>query len=143
MTPWLVVEDEEDIRNIVKIMFQVWGHMPLEFCSGTEAWGWLDKVEAGEYNDSLPELALMDIRMPGPRGHEIAKRIRSVDRMNKIPIVLMTAFSLSESERAEMLSDYGVDRIINKPLPDMFELKTLLDTICQTKTDTPCQAKMS
>jgi CheY-like chemotaxis protein len=131
--PWLVVEDEDDIRNIVKVMFQVWGHTAIEFSNGTDAWDWLDKVEAGEHNDDLPELALMDIRMPGHRGHEIARRIRSVNPLRNIPVVLMTAFSLSENERREMLTDYGVDHIISKPLPDMFELKSLLDSIYEQR----------
>lgn len=133
MKPWLVVEDEENIRNIVKVMFEAWGHKPLEFRDGNQAYGWLDTVEAGTYSGDLPELALMDIRMPGPRGHEIAKRIRNVEPIRNIPIVLMTAFSLSESERNAMLKECGVDHIINKPLPDFFELKQLLDDISARK----------
>lgn len=133
MKPWLVVEDEEDIRTIVKVMFEAWGHKPLEFRDGNQAFGWLDTVEAGTYNGDLPELALMDIRMPGPRGHEIAQRIRNVKPLKDIPIVLMTAFSLSEGERTAMYREYGVDHIIHKPLPDFFELKQLLDDISARK----------
>jgi len=131
--PWLVVEDEEDIRNIVKTMFQVWQHTPLAFRNGHEAWRWLDQVEAGSFEGDLPELALMDIRMPGHKGHEIAQRIRAVEPLQEIPIVLMTAFSLSEGERNAMLKDYGVDHIIFKPLPDLFELKQMLDTVYQRR----------
>ena len=133
MKPWLVIEDEEDIRNIVKVMFEAWGHRPMEFRDGHQAFGWLDSVEAGTYSGDLPELALMDIRMPGPRGHEIAQRIRAVEPIQHIPIVLMTAFSLSEGERKTMYSDYGVDHIISKPLPDFFELKQLLDDVSVRK----------
>jgi len=46
----------------------------------------------------------------------------------------MTAFSLTESERAEMLREYGVDHIIYKPLPDLFELKETLDTVSERKS---------
>jgi CheY-like chemotaxis protein len=134
--PWLVVEDEEDIRNVVKIMFQAWGHAPMEFCDGHEAWRWLDTVEAGTYGADLPEFALMDIRMPGHRGHEIARRIRDVRPLHHIPIVLMTAFSLSDGERNDMLQNYGVDKIINKPLPDFFRFKALLDEVCKKKQPT-------
>lgn len=133
MGPWLVVEDEDDIRNIVKVMFKVWGYDPLEFRNGHEAWNWLDAVEAGTYGGALPELALLDIRMPGHKGHEIAKRMRSVDALKRVPIVLMTAFSLSDGEHQDMLKDCGVDKIIHKPLPDLFELKTVLDTVREKK----------
>lgn len=133
MKPWLVVEDEEDIRNIVKVMFQVWQHTPMTFRNGHEAWRWLDEVESGAFSGDLPELALMDIRMPGHKGHEIARRIRSVKSLQRIPIVLMTAFSLTESESAAMLKEYGVDCIIYKPLPDLFELKQTLETVYERK----------
>ena len=133
MKPWLVVEDEEDIRNIVKVMFQVWQHTPMECRNGHEAWNWLDEVESGTFNGDLPELALMDIRMPGHKGHEIARRIRTLEPLRQIPIVLMTAFSLTESERTAMLQEYGVDCIIYKPLPDLFELKQTLDSVYQRK----------
>lgn len=133
MSTWLVVEDEDDIRNIVKVMFGVWGHEALEFRNGNEAFAWLDEVQAGKHNGKLPELALLDIRMPGPRGNEIARRMRTLDTFAAIPIVLMTAFSLSEAERSEMLTTDGVDHIINKPLPDLFELKKLLEDISDKK----------
>ena len=51
-----------------------------------------------------------------------------------IPIVLMTAFSLSDAEREKMLKEDGVDHIISKPLPEMFELKALLEEIHKRKT---------
>jgi len=127
--PWIVVEDEDDIRNIVKFMFEAWGHTPLEFRDGNQAYSWLDAVESGSYGGDLPELALMDIRMPGPRGNEIARRIRTIKPLSDIPIVLMTAFSLNDSEREAMYTEYGVDHIIPKPLPDFFELKQILDKI--------------
>jgi len=47
----------------------------------------------------------------------------------------MTAFTLTESERDAMLKEYGVDHIIYKPLPDLFELKRTLDTIYQRKAN--------
>jgi CheY-like chemotaxis protein len=134
VTPWLVVEDEDDIRNIVKVMFDVWGHGAIEFRDGHQVFKWLDQIEAGTYQGDLPELALLDIRMPGPRGNEIARRMRSMEPFKRAPLVLMTAFSLSEDERQDMFRQDGVDYIINKPLPDFFELKRLLDDLYAKKT---------
>jgi len=131
--PWLVVEDDDDIRNYVKTLFMVWGHTPIEFRDGKQTFAWLDKVEAGTHPGELPELALIDIRMPGPRGNEIARRMRSLDAFQKIPIVLMTAFSLTTDEKQAMLDKDGVDKIINKPLPDLFELKAMLDALAASK----------
>ena len=133
MKPWLVVEDEEDIRNIVKVMFTAWGHTSIDFRDGNQTYAWLDKVEAGAYQGELPELALLDIKMPGPRGNEIARRMRAFEQFKTIPIILMTAFTLEDQERQSMVREDGVDYIINKPLPDFFELKKQLEEIFEKK----------
>jgi CheY-like chemotaxis protein len=123
---WLLVEDDDDIRNIVSMMFTVWGQSPLVFPDGFKAWAWLDSVEQGTFTGTLPELALMDIRMPGHRGDEIAGRIRKTAAIKDIPIILMTAFSLTEAEITAMKADFGIDHILNKPLPDLMDFHGVL-----------------
>lgn len=129
---WLIAEDEADIRNLVAAMCKAWGHTTLTFESGQKVWDWLDEVEAGSVN-SLPDFALMDIRMPGYRGDEVAKRIRQTEALGNIPIVLMTAFVLTEDEKYKMQAVSGVDHIINKPLPEFSELKRLLEEIINSR----------
>jgi CheY-like chemotaxis protein len=130
---WLIAEDETDIRNLVKMMITVWGHNPLVFENGQRVWDYLDRVESGEMNEPVPEFVLMDIRMPGKRGNELALRMRSIEPFKRVPIVLMTAFALSEDEIAHMQQEYAVDYIINKPLPDFDQLRILLHNIIQQK----------
>lgn len=130
---WLIVEDEADIRNLVVMMCQVWGNTPMPYESGQKAWDWLDTVEDGTYTGPLPEFALMDIRMPGKRGNEIAERIRTVEKLKHIPIVLMTAFVMSEDEMGRMRHEFGVDEVINKPLPDFDQLRAILYGIIERK----------
>ncbi len=135
---WLIVEDEADIRSLVSMMCQVWGNVPMAYESGQKAWDWLDSVESGQYKGALPDFALMDIRMPGKRGNEISARIRTVAQLKHIPIVLMTAFVMSEDEMNQMKKDFGVDAVINKPLPDFDRLRTILyDIINRKKAETP------
>ena len=123
---WLLVEDDPDIRNFVQMVMTVWGETPLSFPDGRTAWAWLDSIENGNYQGDLPELALMDIKMPGHTGDEIAARIRQTASLKHIPIVLMTAFTLSEAEVAEMQRRVGFDHLINKPLPELDRLQKLL-----------------
>jgi len=130
---WLIAEDEADIRNLVAMMCQVWGHTTMTFENGQKVWDWLDTVEAGTYNGQMPEFALMDIRMPGKKGNEIASRMRSMPALNAMPIVLMTAFTLNEQERDALLTDAGVDQVIGKPLPDFEELRVLLHDVKRVK----------
>lgn len=126
---WLIAEDETDIRNLVAAMAQIWGHIPLTFESGQKAWDFLDTVANGTNSTPLPDFALMDIRMPGYRGDEVARRIRETAHVSNIPIVLMTAFVLSDEEMRTMKAESGVDHIINKPLPDFMQLKQILDDV--------------
>lgn len=130
---WLIVEDEADIRNLVAMMAQVWGHNPMTFESGQKVWDWLDTVAGGQYRGDMPDFALMDIRMPGRRGNEIAQRIRQIESLRHIPIVLMTAFVMADEDMQKMKQEFGVDYVINKPLPDFDRLKTILDTVIQEK----------
>lgn len=131
---WLIAEDEADIRNLIALMCQVWGHTPLTFENGQKVWDWLDTVEQAQPN-AIPDLILMDIRMPGKKGNELANRMRTLKQLQSTPIVLMTAFSLSDQERGEMINGDGVDRILSKPLPDFEQLRGILDEIVQQKRD--------
>jgi CheY-like chemotaxis protein len=118
LSTWMLVEDEVDIRNVVKVMFQVWGHSVLEFSNGKDAVAFIEKVDEGTFSGDLPVLMLSDIRMPGPNGNEIAHRMRQSGTLGKIPIILMTAYQLSESDQTAFRNNDGVNRIIFKPLPD-------------------------
>lgn len=129
----MIAEDETDIRNLVVTMAGVWGHSTVAFESGTKAWAFLDSLDDGSYSGKLPEFALMDIRMPGQRGDEVAQRIRNTNPIANIPIVLMTAFALSDDEMNTLKSETGVDLVINKPLPDFMSLKNILDGIIASK----------
>ena len=146
---WLLVEDDTDIRNVVEVMISVWGEKPLTFADGNAAWAWLDKVEGGTFTGELPELALMDIRMPGHTGDKIAARIRQTEALKDIAIILMTAFSLSETEIKTMTDQSGIDHLLNKPLPDMDIFRSTLYQVRDTrrarlaaqKAQTPSDAK--
>jgi CheY-like chemotaxis protein len=129
---WLIAEDDADIRNLVTVLIQSWGYNPLVFDTGERVWEWLDRLENDQYSGPMPEFALMDIRMPGKKGNEVAGRIRTVTRLQNIPIVLMTAFALNDDQQDNMLKD-GADQIINKPLPDFDKLYRILQDVMHRK----------
>ncbi|MBK8031144.1 MAG: response regulator [Chloroflexi bacterium] len=128
---WLIAEDEADIRNLIAMMCQVWGYNTLTFENGQKVWDWLDRVEQGGVN--IPDLVLMDIRMPGKKGNELAQRMLTLPQLQQTPIVLMTAFALSEREQHEMMTADGVDHILSKPLPDFEQFRATLDRVAQQK----------
>jgi CheY-like chemotaxis protein len=130
---WLIAEDEADILNLLTVMSQVWGHQAITFPTGQKAWDWLDTVELGTYTGPLPQFVLMDIRMPGKKGNEIARRMRTITAFHNVPITLMTAFSLDDAEKQALKEEDGVDAVIGKPLPDFLELQKILNGIIQSK----------
>jgi two-component system cell cycle response regulator DivK len=129
---WLIAEDEADIRNLIAMMCQVWGYNAVTFESGQKVWDWLDAVERGD-GGTLPDVVLMDIRMPGKKGNEVANRMRSLPQFQRTPIVLMTAYALSERERHDMMTTDGVDHILSKPLPDFEQFRATMDRVAQQK----------
>ncbi|HYO88844.1 MAG TPA: response regulator [Candidatus Limnocylindrales bacterium] len=135
---WLVAEDEADIRILITTMIKVWGHSAVAYENGQKVWDWLDKLDSGELTPVPPDLVLMDIRMPGKKGNELAARMRRVSAFAQTPIILMTAFSMNDAERKEIIERDGVDRIIQKPLPEFEQLRKLLhDAIDERKTAPP------
>jgi CheY-like chemotaxis protein len=123
---------------LVTTMIQVWGHNPLAFENGQKIWDWVEQYDSGSLADpKTPELVLMDIRMPGKKGNEVARRIRETDALRDTPVALMTAFALSDGERREMMEQDGVDLIISKPLPDFEVLRKMLHDLIAQKQSSP------
>lgn len=124
---WLIVEDEMSLRGMLAAMVLYWGIEPLTFEDGHRAMAWLDKVATGEEVARLPELALLDIRLPGPQGYEVAARLRSIPATADAAIVMMTAYHCDPAERALIEELARPDLFLRKPLPRPDELKTMLE----------------
>ncbi|MDK2795154.1 MAG: hypothetical protein PWQ58_353 [Archaeoglobaceae archaeon] len=108
----LIVDDDESIREIVKIMLKE--HEVFEAASGLEGLELYKKIK--------PDLVLMDISMPGMDGVETTREILRFDP-NAI-IVGITAFARS---RGKELLNAGAKGILEKP----FTKKTLKELIEQ------------
>lgn len=98
----MVAEDDPVLRVILKMMLTLWEVDSLVFADGNEVWEWLDKVERGEHELPLPEVALLDIRMPGHMGFEVGGRMRAIALTNTIPLLIMTAYHLSDEDKAQI-----------------------------------------
>jgi CheY-like chemotaxis protein len=130
LSTWMVVEDEPDIYELLLAMFEMWGIEGVAFVDGEEAVAWIDEVNKGKFPGELPELALLDIRLPGViSGPMVGERLRSGPALENITIVLTTAYKLSVEEEKEVLEQSGADRLIYKPLPKFHELKQLLEEL--------------
>ncbi len=126
---WLIVEDDTPIRTMVSALVTIWGKVPLAFEDGYRAMAWLDQVQTGLYVAPLPELALLDVMMPGSPGYDIAYRMRHMSKTARIPVVLMTAFHLTADEQLMIKTKARPDLLLRKPLPHPIELKKMLEEL--------------
>lgn len=131
---WLIAEDDPVFRSILSSLMTLWDINALILKDGFEAWQWLDQVEAGEITAPYPEAALLDIRMPGHRGPEIGKRMRQIPAIAEIPILIMTAYQLSDAEKAEIFMDVQPAYLIAKPIPSPDELREMIEDAIEHST---------
>lgn len=126
----MVVEDEPDIYEVLLAMFEIWGIDGVAFVDGEEAMAWIDEVDSGKYEGELPELALLDIRLPGNiSGPMVGERLRKSPKLRNIAIVLSTAYRLSKAEEKAVRDLADADQVLYKPLPKISELKKILEKI--------------
>lgn len=124
---WMVVEDDPTVRAIFSMSMTLWGVTPLVFQTGQEAVDWLARVERGDGPSPLPEVAILDLRLPDIMGHEIGRRMRTLPATAHIPIVLMTAYDLRDSDQRLIEQAVHPDEIIFKPLPMPEEFRARIE----------------
>lgn len=106
----LVVEDNVDIRTIVKFALEKIGGLTVCACaSGDEA---LKNVA-----EFRPQLILLDVMMPDMDGPTVLKRLRAIPDSAGIPVVFLTA--KTTAEEIQILRGLGALDIIAKPFDPM------------------------
>jgi two-component system alkaline phosphatase synthesis response regulator PhoP len=101
----LVVEDEKDIRDLVRFHLEQEGYTVREAETGEEA---MRRVNA-----ERPALVVLDIMLPGTDGLEVCRRLRAASATTSVPIVMLTA-KAAEVDRILGL-ELGADDYITKP----------------------------
>jgi CheY-like chemotaxis protein len=134
MRAWLVVEDEPSIYDVLHTMFQMWGVEGIAYNDGEEAIAFIEDVDKGKFRGELPELAVLDIRLPGKYdGVDVGARLRQSPKLKHIAIVLITAYVLGESEQQECITRGGADDLIRKPLPRPTEFRRRLESVIEAR----------
>ena len=101
----LVVEDQEDNRQILRDLLENSGYEMTEAGDGEEA---LQAVAAAR-----PDLILMDIQLPVLDGYETTRRIKADPATSNIPIIAVTSYALSGDETKAI--DAGCNGYVAKP----------------------------
>ncbi|MBC8506935.1 MAG: response regulator [Anaerolineales bacterium] len=119
MAKILIAEDEIDIRNLITFTLRFAGHEIIATSNGAEA---VEKAQEMAAQNELPELILMDVRMPRMTGYEACKQIKADDRLVHIPVAFLSAKG-QDSEVKEGFEVGAVDYIIKPFAPDQLTSK--------------------
>jgi DNA-binding response OmpR family regulator len=101
----LVADDDEDILTLVAFRLERSGCDVVKARNGDEA-----LRLAGEL---VPDLAVLDVMMPGLDGYEVTRALRRADRTRELPVILLTARA-EEADVARGMAA-GADDYVRKP----------------------------
>ena len=101
----LIAEDERDIRELITFTLKFAGHEVFPTSNGEEAYQMATQI--------MPDLIVLDVRMPRMTGYEVCEQIKSNGNTQNIPVVFLSAKG-QESE-VKMGMESGADEYILKP----------------------------
>ena len=111
----LVVDDQEDLRGVLRDLLTGSGYAVIEAGDG----------EAGvaKAKSDRPDLILMDIQMPVIDGYEATRRIKVDPALKPIPIIAVSSFAMKGDE--EKVRGAGCDHYVTKPYSPMQLLRLI------------------
>jgi len=116
----LIVDDEDDIREVATMSLEVIGGYEVRTASsGAEA---LELAAADP-----PDAILLDVMMPGMDGPTTFRRLQEAEGTAAIPVVLLTAKVQSADRR--IFEDLGVAAVLTKPFDPMQLAAQLADAL--------------
>ncbi len=104
----LVVDDEPDIRKVVRMTLEKAGYDVLEAEDGEEA---IEAIKKGE-NSLLLNLIITDIRMPNRNGIDVINYYRK--EWPSVPVIVLTVFP--DPDMATAMLQHGVVEYLVKPV---------------------------
>lgn len=101
----VIVDDNADIRDLLQIKLKKLGHAVETAGDG--------RTGLGVISESRPDIAIIDIGMPGMDGYEVAKRVRA-DLKGGILLIALTGFG--QADDRERAAAAGFDEHLTKPI---------------------------
>lgn len=114
----LLIEDNQDDEELALLAFsrhRIADEMVV-VRDGQEALDYLlaTATEAGNYANELPDLVLLDLKLPRVDGLDVLRRLRADPRTRRLPIVILT----SSREEEDLITSYdlGANSYVRKPV---------------------------
>ena len=102
----LVIDDDPDIRKLLRALLEREGRRVTEAATA--------EVGLESARKSVPDLILMDIRLPGIDGLEATRRVRADENLCSIPVVAISAYAMNEDVDAALAA--GCSDYVTKPI---------------------------
>jgi two-component system cell cycle response regulator DivK len=101
----LVVEDQEDLRAILRDFLTACGYDIIEAADGS--------VAVAKARKERPDLVLMDIQLPVLDGYDATRQIKALPGLISTPIIAVSSFAMKGDEEKARAS--GCDGYVTKP----------------------------
>ena len=101
----LIADDDADALNLVRIGVTAMGFQIVEAHNGNEA--------IAQYDQHAPDIAILDLMMPGKSGSEVCQHIRASESGALVPVMILTACEKMENKVEAF--DGGADEYLTKP----------------------------
>ncbi|MDP6686290.1 MAG: response regulator [Candidatus Omnitrophota bacterium] len=111
----LIVDDERDIRKMLRLRLEALNYEVEEASNGSEG---LDKARSIE-----PDLIILDLMLPKIDGFKVCRMLKFDNKHKHIPVIMFTASA--DAKNAEIGKEVCADAYILKP----FEMQELLNKI--------------
>jgi two-component system cell cycle response regulator DivK len=106
----LLIEDEPDNRDLVRLVLEMAGHEVVEAATGEEGLALARRVR--------PDAVLTDMSLPGLiDGYEVTRRMRADPELKDLPILAITAHAMRGDR--ERILEAGCDDYRSKPIEDL------------------------
>ncbi|MGW6055513.1 PP2C family protein-serine/threonine phosphatase [Streptomyces sp. NPDC055189] len=123
----LVVDDHEPNRFALGSVLRRAGHQVLEAASGREA------LEVLHGADPLPDIAIVDVRLPGVSGFELARQIRADPGLPRIPVIHVSAEANDPGDRIRGLGAGAMAYLASPVAPE--ELLATVDRVLLAESE--------
>ena len=107
----LVVEDNAANRYVLCSWLRRAGHTVIEAADGGQALALLDTADPA----GLPELAVVDVRLPDISGYEVCEYIKGTARTTGMPVIHVSATAIATADRTQGLFR-GADAYLTEPI---------------------------
>lgn len=102
----MIIDDDKEFLEEFKETLNLSGYDTAAFSDGSVALVMVSKIK--------PDAILLDLKLRGKSGFQVAYELKSFPKTTNIPIIAMTAF-YTEKEHAELMNMCGIQTCLIKP----------------------------